>query len=107
MVRRSDGRGGDHFDGAGVFGTGLDHEGGGADESVEERAFFESDRTGAIDLPPYLAINGGGDGGDWIEKLDPRAFFDSQVPALDRADDLAVAADDEVARAFDRSGEFA
>ena len=90
-----------------MFGTGFDDEGGGADEAVEVGAFFEGDGAGAGDLAADLAVDGGGGGGDGIEELDARAFFHAEVAAVDGADDFAVAADDEVAGAFDRAGEFA
>ena len=86
---------------------GLTMRDGGADEAVELGAFFEGDGAGAGDLAADLAVDGGGGGGDGIEELDAGAFFDAEMAALDGADDFAVAADDEIAGAFDRAGEFA
>lgn len=95
----------DHFDSAGVFGTGFDYEAGGANQAVEQGAFFEGDAAGAGNLATHLAIDGGAGGRHGAEKLDACAFFDAQVPALHRADDFAVAADNEVARAIHGSSE--
>ncbi len=87
---------GDHFNGAGVFGAGLDDERGGADEALEVGTLFEGDGPGAVNLAADVAIDEGGGGVDGIEELDAGALFHSEVPAIHLADDFTVAADDEV-----------
>lgn len=49
----------------------------------------------------------GGLGGDGVEKFDACAFFDAEFAAADFTGDFAVAADGEVAGAFDGAGQLA
>ena len=74
---------------------------------MELGAFFKNDGPGAGDIAEDLAVDEGGGGGDRAKKLDAGTFFDAEIPAEDFSDDFPVAADDQVARAFDRASEFA
>ena len=98
---------GDHFDGAGVFGAGLTMSEVARTRPWRWARFLQGDGAGAGNLAADVAVDAGGGGGDGVEEFDAGAFFDPQVAAVDGADDLAVAADDEIAGAFDRAGEFA
>lgn len=73
---------------------------------MEVGTLFEGDGTCAGDLAANLAVDVSGGGLDGIEKLDPCAFFNPQAAAEDGTADFAVAADDEISGAFDRTGEL-
>ena len=72
---------------------------------MEAGTFLQGDGAGAGYLATDLAVDGGGGCGDGIEEFDSCCFFHAEVPALHGADDFAMAADDEVARALDGAGE--
>ena len=96
----------DHLDGSIMFGTGFDDQRSGANQPVETCTFFQSDDTGAENLPADVAGDTRSFRVDWIEKLYVCAFLDPEVSAMYRSDDAAVAADDEIAGALNRTGEF-
>lgn len=73
---------------------------------MEMSPFFESDRACAGDLPADVAVDEGAGGGDWVEEFDAGTFLNPQVFTMHLADDFTMTADNQVARALDRTGDL-
>ena len=94
---------GNDFDRTEVIGAGLRHERSRADKSVKLRAFFESDRSRAVQLAAGGTVDAGGFRMDRAKKFHAGAFFHHQVAAANGEVDFRVCADDQVAGADHRA----
>lgn len=95
-----------HLHHAGVLRARFDHKLPGPCKALQVSFFLKSDRAGAGELRLNIAIDKSATGVDLTLKLDLYAALHAQLAAGDVADDLAMAADAQLAGALHRSGQL-